>query len=325
MAEPRVAVCVITYHSAPLIAELVQSVPTGAAGTDWTLVFADNASGDDTLAEIARCAPGAVVVSTGGNLGYAGGVNAAIRAAGEHDAYLILNADVRLEPGCVASLAAAVTAERGIVVPRLVDAEGRLIWSMRRRPSLTRAWADAIIGAERAGRIGSLGEVVTDPERYAVAGATDWAEGSTQLISADCLRDCGPWDESYFLYSEETEFELRAGDHGYTTWFEPAAGARHLEGGSADSPRQWSLLVVNKVRLYRSRHGRIASACFWLATVAREGSRALLGKRTSRAAVRDLVSPARMRQPKGPEWLLGVRVPSAAGRARDRGEVDAAH
>jgi GT2 family glycosyltransferase len=42
------------------------------------------------------------------------------------------------------------------------------------------------------------------------------------LISADCARACGPWDESFFLYSEETDFALRAGDLGFATAFVPA-------------------------------------------------------------------------------------------------------
>ncbi len=55
----------------------------------------------------------------------------------------------------------------GIAVPKLLDADGELIPSMRRRPTLLRAFADAVIGANRAGRLHpSLGEVVTDARRY---------------------------------------------------------------------------------------------------------------------------------------------------------------
>ncbi|WP_169583089.1 MULTISPECIES: glycosyltransferase family 2 protein [Microbacterium] len=308
MTGPRIAICVVTYESAPLIADLVASLPAGAAGTDWVLVVADNASTDGTVAEVRRRAHDAVIVEVGANRGYAAGVNAAVAAAGDRDAYLVLNADVRLAPGCVRALYGALTPAVGVVVPRLIDARGEVIWSMRREPTLLRAWGDALLGAERAGRHPLLGEVVTRPELYEAARDTDWAEGSTQLISAACLSACGPWDESFFLYSEETEFELRARDRGFATRFEPGAGARHLEGGSSTSPGQWSLLVANRVQLYARRHGVLATGLFWFATAAREASRALLGRATSRAAIRDLVSVRRMRTAKSPDWLAGVRV-----------------
>jgi GT2 family glycosyltransferase len=132
---------------------------------------------------------------------------------------------------------------------------------------------------------------------------TDWAEGSTQLISAECWRTCGPWDESYFLYSEEAEFDLRARDAGLGTRYVPTALATHLEGGSAGSPGLWRLLVLNRVRLFRQRNGRVRAVPFWLATTLRELSRAVLGKPTSRAALRGLCSPTRWREVPGPEAI----------------------
>jgi GT2 family glycosyltransferase len=305
MGLPKIAICVVTYNSAPLIQDLVTSLPEGAAGTDWQLVFADNASHDSTVAEIRRCAPDALLVETGGNLGYSAGINAAVAAAGPQDAYLILNADVRLTPGCVATLAGALTGSVGIAVPRLNDANGVLIWSMRREPTVLRAWADAIFGAERVGKWPALGEIVTDVRQYESSRRTDWAEGSTQLISAACWRACGPWDETFFLYSEEADFNLRAGRHGFVTWYEPAAIATHLEGGSGTSPRQQALLFVNRVRLFRRQHGILATLLFWLALVARESSRAIIGNRPSRTIVRDLLSPHRLHQRPSAEWLTG--------------------
>lgn len=307
MTKPRIAICVVTFNSAPLIEDLVASLPGGAEGTDWTLVFADNASDDSTVIEIQRCAPSATLVETGSNLGYSGGLNAAVLAAGRQDAFLILNADVRLTGGCVSALFAEIKGDTGIAVPRLCDADGNLMWSMRRDPTLVRAWADALIGADRAGKMGTLGEIVADPRKYESSRLTDWAEGSTQLVSADCWNACGPWDPSYFLYSEETEYALRARDHGYRVLFVATATAQHLKGESAVSPRLWSLLVANKARLYARRHGPLSSMLFWLALVARESSRAVLGKRTSRAALIDLLRPSRWREARGPQWLQGVR------------------
>ncbi|WP_328532284.1 glycosyltransferase family 2 protein [Nocardioides sp. NBC_00368] len=311
-----IAVVVVTYNSAHLLADLLASLPGGLDGLGWRLVIADNASADDTVAEARRLAPEATVVETGRNGGYAAGINAGVAAAfaGDPglDAVLVLNPDVRLEPGCGVALAGELALPAGgqpgvgVAVPHLVDAEGRLIESMRGAPNLVRAFADAVVGANRAGRVRWAGEIVASPAEYERAQDTDWAEGSTQLISAECWRACGPWDESYFLYSEETEFHLRARDRGFRVRYVPSARAVHLGGESTTSPGLWALLVANRVRLFTVRRGRVQGAAYWLMVLARECSRALLGKQTSRRAVRTLVSPRRMSAPRGPEWVASA-------------------
>lgn len=297
-----VAVVVVTFNSSALVEDLVASLPDGLAGLDWCLVVADNASQDDTVARVRECAPAAIVVETGRNGGYASGINAGLAGAPPHRAALILNPDVRLAAGAVPALLAAFADPTvGIAVPRLLDARGELIASQRREPTVLRAWADALIGASRAGRYPRLGELVTDPRAYDMPVDTDWAEGSTLLINARCLDACGPWDESFFLYSEETEYALRARDAEFRTRFVPQACAVHLEGGS--SPELWSLLVLNRVRLFRRRHRVVPTAAYWAALLVREATRAVLGRPTGRAAARALISPARLRETPGPHLI----------------------
>ena len=304
MNEQPVAVAVVTWNSADVLPGLIASLPAGAGGVPYRLVVVDNASSDDTVQVARRLCPEATVLQTGRNAGYAAGVNAAIAATPGSPAVLVLNPDVRLRPGCLPSLLAALDApDTGIAVPRLTDADGELIHSMRRSPTLLRAYADALLGATVAGRWPALGEVVTDPARYAADATPDWAEGSTQLVSRACLDACGPWDESYFLYSEETEFHLRAGSRGFAVAYVGAAGAQHLEGGSGTSPRLWALLTANRLRLFSHLFSRPRTALYWVALMLRESSRALRGDAIAKAAVRALTRPALLRAPPGPEWL----------------------
>ena len=298
-----VVVVVVTFNSREVLPGLVATLPTGLDGLSWQLVVVDNASSDGS-AELAReLAPDCLVVETGRNAGYAAGLNAGRAAAPPHRAVLLLNPDVRLDPGCVRTLSAALGAGVGIAVPRLRDSAGDLHLSLRREPTALRAWGDALLGARRAGRWAALGELVSDPAAYDAPTTADWAEGSTQLVSTECWDACGGWDESYFLYSEETDFALRARDLGHLTAYVPDAGAVHLQGESTVSPGLWALLVANKVRLHRRRHGRARAAAFWLASLAREASRAALGSATSRAALATLLSPTRMARRPGPETV----------------------
>ncbi|WP_328414032.1 glycosyltransferase family 2 protein [Micromonospora sp. NBC_00389] len=292
---------VVTYNSARFVPDLIASLAPGLRGLTWHLTVADNASSDDTVAVLRNDAPWARVVETGRNGGYAAGINAAVAAAAPHDAVLVLNPDIRLAPDCVPELLAVLRRrDAGIVVPRIVRANGDFSPSLRREPTILRALGDALLGANRIGRIGRLGEVITDRRWYAEETSVDWAEGSIMLIDRACWDACGQWDESFFLYSEETEFALRARDRGFAMVLAPRAQARHLEGDSATSPRLWALLTLNRVRLYHRRHSLPSAVVYWSLIVLREASRAVVGNRCSQCAVRSLVSLSRLREPPGP-------------------------
>ncbi|MEW2300741.1 glycosyltransferase family 2 protein [Streptomyces sp. NPDC006655] len=296
-----VAVIVVTWNSAQVLPGFLAALPHAMTGLDWRLVVADNDSADDTVEVLRTLAPDATVVGTGRNAGYAAGINAALRAAGEHDAVLICNPDVRMRPGCAARLVGGLGDGVGIAVPLLYE-EGSDTphRSLRREPTVLRALGEAVIGNTRAGRFPALSELVTDPGAYRSPTRADWATGALMAVSAECLAACGPWDESFFLYSEETEFCLRARDLGYATRLEPTADAVHLGGDSRVSPRLWTLLTVNRVRLYRRRHGPLATAAFRTAVLLREASRAALGRPASRAAAAELARPGALRGVPGP-------------------------
>lgn len=306
-----VAVLVVTWNSAAVLPEFIASLPEGMAGLDWRLVVADNDSADDTVAVLSALAPDATVVQTGRNAGYAAGVNAALGAAAQWEggfrAALVCNPDIRMRQGCAKVLVDALGTQLpdgdrvGISVPLLYEEEdGAPLHSLRRESSVTRALGEAVVGNTRAGRFPRWSEMVTDPAAYEGPTRADWATGALMALSKDCLDTCGAWDESFFLYSEETEYCLRAGDHGYATRLEPAASALHLGGDSQVSPRLWTLLTLNRVRLYGRRHGPVATTAFRAAVLLRETSRAALGRPASRAAAAALLSSSALRATPGP-------------------------
>jgi len=271
---------VVTYDSADVLPGLVESLPAALSGVDsWRLVVADNASSDGTVDTVRRLAPDAEVVAMGGNLGYAAGVNACTAADPAADV-LVLNPDIRLRPGSAARLRAAVAADPavGIAVPRLLGTDGRLAPSLRRSPTAVRALGEALLGGTLTRRVPALGEVVGDPAAYRRPTTAEWASGAAMLLTRACLDAVGRWDESFFLYSEETDFALRAREAGYLLRLVPDAEAVHVGGEAHVSPPLWSLLVANKVRLHARRHGRAGAAAFWSAAAAGEAVRAAAGR-----------------------------------------------
>ena len=295
----HVAVVIVTFNSADVLSGCLRSLTGQSAVHLCSVVVADNASRDESAA-IAEAATDLPIrtVQLGRNAGYAAAINAAIATLDMRklDAVFVMNPDCRLRADALHELAKALRQPgRAIAVPRLLNPDDSLQPSLRRNPTVGRALAEAVIGGDRAGRIGTLGELVMDPRKYDHPGPAAWATGAAMLLSADAIRELGPWDESFLLYSEETEYCLRAAERGWKLWYEPAAVVEHIGGESDTNPTLYALMVTNKVRLFRRRRSAPAGLGYYLAVVLGETIRAVSGRRTSRAAVVALLKPSRRR------------------------------
>lgn len=283
--RPELDIVIVTYNSAQFIGILLDSIPAALGGISAQVTVVDNGSADTTAEILAGRDDCRVIRST--NLGYAAGINRGVRGGGDADAILVLNPDTRLYEGSIAPMLKTLQLPgTGIVVPRLLSGEGKLELSLRRMPSLLRS-----LGLTRT-HLPVLSELVHEPAAYTQAHVVDWATGAALMMSRECFDALEGWDESFFLYSEETDFSLRAGDIGLATRFEPDSVVSHVGGGSGRNRKTQAMLVINRVRLYRRRHGIIATWCYYLLTLAREASLVLRGSAESAYAAACLVRPS---------------------------------
>lgn len=284
-----VVIIAVTYRNEADVDGLLTSLRSEASAHRLRVIVADNDSPDDTLGR-ARAHADVIAVHTGGNLGYAGGINAAMAFAGEADAVLVLNPDLVVNPGAIAALRERLTHPGvGIVVPLILDGTGADTISLRREPSVLRSFGDALFGSRLRRRPGYLSELVLAPDAYAVAHPIDWATGAALLISSEAASAIGTWDEQFFLYSEETDYFRRARDAGYATWFEPTAIVRHSEGGSGASLALEQLLAVNRIRYFAKHHGRLTTTLFHGTAVLNEITRC--SNPRHRAILRTVATP----------------------------------
>jgi N-acetylglucosaminyl-diphospho-decaprenol L-rhamnosyltransferase len=287
-----IGVVIVTYNSEVHIDGLAATLSVALGTLPHRVVVADNSSDDGTVARVR--AVGYELVEMGGNLGYAAGLNAGLRRLTDARAVLILNPDIELAPDSVTEMLRVLDDPRvGIVVPQNRETDGTLALNQRRDPSLRRAVATALIGGTRSRSLGSLSEVVADESEYLRPHDIDWGVGAVMMISRACIDAVGEWDESFFLYSEETDYCQRARNAGYSVRYEPAAIAVHEGGGGVFQPRLRSMMAVNKVRLYHRQHGPVRSFFFWLAELMNETTRAVMGNDAARAAAAALLFPSR--------------------------------
>ncbi len=292
----NLTVGLLTSNCEQFLPAQLDSLVAGLAGVaDWRLVVADSGSTDATLDLVAQLAPQATVVRLEGNPGFAAQCNAVAAAHPLADATLILSRTARLQPGCAAALLQVLEDDPsvGVAVPRLATGDSYggppgLRPSLRRRPTLPRVWGEALLGGRLTRSVPWLTEVVADPQTYSASTRFEWATGGVTLFSRACQHKLEGWNETFFLYSEETDYELRAADHGFSVRFVPEALATHVGGESRVRPEFFAHTYANKLRLYGMRHGRLATNAFWAALIVNDVLRLRSQPQLRKAALRKL-------------------------------------
>jgi GT2 family glycosyltransferase len=281
-----VGLVVVTHNSRGTIGGLLDGLPAALDGLTAEVVVVDSGSDDDTVA-ICRARNDCRVIESP-NIGYAAGVNRGVAELSPKLPVLVLNPDVRLgERSVLLLLQRLQDGGTGIVAPRIYDGDGALTFSLRREPSLLRALGLGFTGHPL------LSEEITDPAAYESPRVVSWATGAVLLVARDCHEALGGWDPTYFLYSEETDFSLRAREHGWSTVYEPRAVAIHIGAQSGWNDRLYAMQIVNRVRVFSRRHRDLTAWAYFGLSVLRELRLAAMGRSEARVALGALLLPRR--------------------------------
>jgi GT2 family glycosyltransferase len=236
---PRVDFGIVNYNGGEAVLECVRSV-LAQEGPECRVWVLDNGSTDGS-ADAVEDEPGPVrVVRAGENLGYAGALN---RLLEEMEAAVVVlsNMDVVYDPGWAAAVVRRLEATSA-------DAVATVVLEATDPPVLNslgaRFWGD--LHAQNAGS-----GVVYRPGRVAQEREHAFASyGAVMCVRRAVARSIG-FDDSYFLFFEETDFFLRFHLLGHRTTFAEDAVARHQRSMST---RRYSLL-----KLYYGERNRLTT------------------------------------------------------------------
>ncbi|HEV7741956.1 MAG TPA: glycosyltransferase family 2 protein [Pseudolysinimonas sp.] len=247
MASPvgRVAVVTVTYNSGDDIEPFLTSAR--AAGAD-SVVVSDNPSPQSATTIERAERSGARVVRMPSNVGYGGGVNAAVATlAADIDAVLISNPDVRLTPDAIRLLAQTLAEDPqiGAVGPEILNDDGTVYPSARRVPSLRTGVGHALFFRvwPRNPWTRAYRQEDVDPTARRDVG---WLSGACLLVRRTAFDDIGGFDERYFMYFEDVDLGYRLGKAGWRNLFEPAARVLHSGGKSTASLRPQMLIAHHR-------------------------------------------------------------------------------
>lgn len=231
---------------------------------DFHILIVDNGSVEEDGLRLEQEFPDINLLRLNHNHGFAGGCNQGIKLCLDKGARLIwlLNNDTRVDP----------------------DTLSKLVDEARRNPSSGALGARMVECIQAAPQTEGNGRGIIDFFRAKtyllkdLSGETvdcHWLSGSNLLLRREALDQCGLFDETYFLYFEDTELCHRLRLKGWSCLFVPGAVIEHSGNASTTGKRRfWRDYYYTRNRLlffttYLSGIKRLAALIFIILHLAR--------------------------------------------------------
>ncbi len=250
---PDLSVVIVTYNGRDMALATLRSARAAVGDADVEWIVVDSGSSDGTPDAVRGSFPDVQVIA-GENRGFAAGNNLGLeRARGRH--VLLLNPDVEIERGTFGELVAAMDERPGVGVVSVIQqgADGRLQPSIRRFPTVGRDLGESLF-ATRWPMLRTCQELETRPEVYAREGPVDWVVGAFLLARAAAIRDVGPMDDGFFLYSEEVDWCYRFQAAGWEVRHLPLMTITH-HAGRRDRGDLMAQLAYSRRRFATKHYG----------------------------------------------------------------------
>jgi GT2 family glycosyltransferase len=253
-------VIVVAYQSDDHLSDCLRELDASSA------LVVDNGRSEHTRKLVERA--GAAYLRAPRNVGFAAAVNLGLARAwdGVRDV-LLLNPDARVDAAGLRALQDALHApgvRLAAVGPRLVGFDGapqRASWPL---PSPPQVWFDAL-------GLSSLWR----GKRFVV--------GAVLLLNGAALAELGGLDERYFLYAEETDWQLRAQRAGWGVAIAESVTARHAGAASSSDAAVRERLFHESAELFARRwYGRAGWLAMWLGSLVAAARRSIAGPRERR-------------------------------------------
>lgn len=253
----KLSFIIVNWNTATLLENCLSSIYAHCDAVTFEVWVVDNASTDNSVAMLRTRFPDVHIIENDANVGFARANNQAMACAnGEY--FFLLNSDAELRTGAVQALLTHIEANPrcGAVGPKLVNPDGSFQGTFARFPTL---WQEfALITTLARWTIGSCRPYLQPKSEY-TPESVDWITGAALLLRRGVFDQVGGFDESYFMYSEETDWCWRLRQAGWEIVYVPTATVMHIGGGSSEarSAESYTQLYLSKLQYFYKVHGKL--------------------------------------------------------------------
>ena len=242
-----VTIGIVAHGNRDLLIEALEALTgPGLPTRPHRILVLDNASDDGTVEAVREAYPEVDLIAQDFRDGFGANHNRLL-ARSDAPFHLILNDDAIVEPGAVDTLVTHLEAhpEAAVAAPIIRYPDGRHQPSAYRFPDPTTALRGLV----------TLGQAGVEERADGTPRAVDWASGCALLLRRSAIERSGPFDEGFFMFSEETDLQRRLRNLGYATNLVPAAVVRHYLGAATAGDRSRRIVEVwRSRRRYWAKH-----------------------------------------------------------------------
>lgn len=300
----RVLCVILNWRTPEMTLKAARSAIEAMEGIEGAITIVDNDSQDGSFEAMQQAAadwPRVRVLQSGRNGGYGAGNNHGIRAAlpdgSKPDYIYVLNSDAFPAPDAIQKLVDYLDThpDVGFAGSHIHGPEGEPHTTAFRFPSI----AGEFEGAAATGPISKLlKHAIVAPPLPTQTTRVDWLAGASVLMRQSVLDEIGLFDETFFLYFEETDLCRRAARSGWPTVYVVESRVMHI-GSVSTGMKDWQRVPEywfrSRRHYFEKNHGRLYAAMATVAQVAGlgvYGLRVLAGRKkphTPPHFVRDLL------------------------------------
>lgn len=252
----ELSIVIVNYNSSYFLQLCLDALASAINDFDAETIVIDNQSIDDSCAIVKEKYPWVNLIENATNEGFGKANNRGIAIA-KGKQILLLNPDTIVQEKTLRQSISILMRhpKNGAVGVKMMDGSGVFLPESKRGLPIPEVAFYKAFGmaklfpkSKRFARY-YLGHLSSDKETEVEVLA-----GAYMMCDAQLLKDCGGFDEDFFMYGEDIDLSYRMTQKGYKIFYSPEYPIIHFKGESAGRDAAWAKRFYEAMHLFSEKH-----------------------------------------------------------------------